>query len=1174
MGPTDPPPAFDYEAYLDTLVRLNHNFIRLWTWDLTRYEYKGDSGPRYAAPFPWPRIGPGEALDGKPRFDLSKLDQSYFDRLRARVVAAGERGIYVSVMLFEGHGVQHSLAPWRWDGHPFNVANNINGVNGDPDGDGKGIEVCTLAVPEVTRAQEAYVTRVLETLNDLDNVLYEIANEAGPHSTDWQYHMVRFIHEYESGKPKQHPVGMTFQYQGGSNETLFGSPAEWVSPNPDGGWRDDPPPGDGRKVVLSDTDHLWGIGGNQAWVWKSFLSGLNPIFMDPYLEIGLFTPAHPQGALDPKWDPVRRSMGYTRRFAERMDLVRMAPAPDMASTGYCLANPGREYLVYLPKGGEATVDLSAAAGPLAVEWFDPTRGATIRAPQATAGARTALTAPFEGDAVLYVRAVRGEEAAVAPEALTFVTPSAIPDDFRLSVSPKGRYLVDQRGEPFFWLGDTGWALFSTLTVEEAEKYLENRRQKGFNVVQCIIAHWSRGYFRASPDGHKPWLNDDPTTPDEAYFQRVDAILEIARQKGIVLGLLPAWGDLVVDRKTVTTANARAYGKWLGSRYRDVPNIVWILGGDQPPTGVEDVYRELAAGLDEGDGGRHLMTYHPRGGQQSSQFWHTEAWLDLNMMQSGHGFDLANYQRVLEDYARRPAKPTVDGEPRYENIINGLRKEGPRITAHQVRKAAYNAVLSGAAGHTYGCNGVFQFWVPDGEATWQPGIPWTEAIDLPGAFNMGLLKALMLARPWHELAPDPGLVVGGQGAGGHYVPAARSVGGDFAYLYVPEGQTVAANLARMGGEALDACWFNPRQGDYMAAGRFPAEGVVSFAPPPGDPDPDYVLVLASTGPERKPPDVVAAIALRDPERVVVLFSEPLDGKTATDVANYGLDRGVKVEGAVLSADGTSVWLRTSALADGGKYTLSVKGVADRASVPNVMAGTQTRELTFVAEPAVDREALQALYTFGEGQGATVGDTSGSKQPTPLRITDETAVEWTEGGLRVTKPTLIASEGPAAALADACQAAQAITLEAWVRPASADQDGPARIVTLSASPGERDFTLGQSRTAYIARLRTTVTGANGVPDVGAPDTLRAGEPAHVVYVRGESGLATIYVDGVEAVVSAVGGDLSNWSQEFRLALANELTSDRPWLGEYRLVAIYSRALSRAAVLEHFLAGSEAK
>jgi len=324
----------------------------------------------------------------------------------------------VAVMLFEGHGPRESGAPWRWDGHPFHATNNINSINGDPDSDGRGIEIHTLQVPAVTAVQEAYVRKVIETLNDLDNVLYEIANEAGAYSTEWHYHFIRFIHAEETRLRRQHPVGMTFQYARepqlrGTNTVLFAGPADWISPNPAGGYRDNPPAAAGSKVILADTDHLWGIGGNPQWVWKSFLRGLNPIFMDPYNRVEIIDVkgkkrttwtdhlvSPPQ--LDPKWDGVRQAMGQTRRFAERMNLAGTKPEPKLASTGYCLAS-AKEYLVYLPNGGEMTVDLSASPGKLAVEWFNPTQNKSVAGDKVEGGASRTFTAPFEGAAILYLK---------------------------------------------------------------------------------------------------------------------------------------------------------------------------------------------------------------------------------------------------------------------------------------------------------------------------------------------------------------------------------------------------------------------------------------------------------------------------------------------------------------------------------------------------------------------------------------------------------------------------------------------------------------------------------------------------------------------------------------------------------------------------------------------------
>ena len=238
----------------------------------------------------------------------------------------------------------------------------LNGINGDTDGDGRGVETHTLKIPAVTALQERYVRKVIDTVNDLDNVLYEIANESGVYSTEWQYHLIRFIKQYEKSKPKQHPVGMTFQWardkhHRGSNRLLFESPADWILPgaHDDGRYLylHDPPPGQVKKVILNDTDHLGGIAGTPAWAWKSFCRGLNPIFMDPYDNRILA-----KGSPD-QWNGLRQSLGHTRRLAERLDLAAMMPHGDLASTKYCLAQPGVAYIVYLPEGGEATVDLSA-----------------------------------------------------------------------------------------------------------------------------------------------------------------------------------------------------------------------------------------------------------------------------------------------------------------------------------------------------------------------------------------------------------------------------------------------------------------------------------------------------------------------------------------------------------------------------------------------------------------------------------------------------------------------------------------------------------------------------------------------------------------------------------------------------------------------------------------------
>jgi hypothetical protein len=403
-GPRRPPVPFDYAAYLRFLVRHDHNFIRLWSEQLPAFR---DPGGRthYVWPLPWERPGPGLAQDGQPRFDLTKLDPAYFERLRARVISAGEQGVYVAVMLFQAWNVVMRPAEGGWGFHPFRRGNNVNGVEADADGNGVGVEFFTLASPEVVRLQEAYVRRVVQAVNDLDNVLYEIANETGPASTAWHYHMIDVVRQEQDRRGRRLPVGMTFQAidPASTDEALYASAAEWISPGAVA-YKSEPPPADGRKVLLPDTDHLWGIGGSVDWVWKSFARGLNPIFMDPY----------DQPRSD-AWEPVRRAMGQTRRFARRLDLAAALPRPDLASSGYCLAKPGHQYLVYVPAAttrrvglvqgtprAEVTVDLTDVTGELTVEWLEPS-GDTLRTDRPVpGGAKRRFTAPFVGEAILYL----------------------------------------------------------------------------------------------------------------------------------------------------------------------------------------------------------------------------------------------------------------------------------------------------------------------------------------------------------------------------------------------------------------------------------------------------------------------------------------------------------------------------------------------------------------------------------------------------------------------------------------------------------------------------------------------------------------------------------------------------------------------------------------------------
>jgi hypothetical protein len=423
----DGPPVFDYNAYLNFLQAHHHNFFRLWRWEAPKWTDVQPQGVvKYCRPHPWIRSGPGMANDRKPKFDLNRFDESYFDRMRSRLVAARDRGIYASIMLFEGWELQFTDA---WTYHPFNRNNNVNGIDADANGDSRGLEFDTLQNSEMGKRllelQKAYMRKIIDTVNDLDNVLYEVCNEAGSYSTDWQYYIINFVKSYEARKAKQHPVGMTFQYPGGANIMLYKSPADWISPSSGNEWenyKDDPlpahrmrkrdrllstiqglpplsaiwpvtPPLNHGKVIVNDTDHLWGhTGGDNIWVWKSFCRGLNVLFMEE------LSPS-------PTWqDSARAAMGQTRKYSEKMNLASMVPSNELAETTYCLADAGREFLVFQPGNkGEFTVNLSRSSGTLAVEWLNVNTGTISAGRPISGGADRPFTTPFGGPAVLHLK---------------------------------------------------------------------------------------------------------------------------------------------------------------------------------------------------------------------------------------------------------------------------------------------------------------------------------------------------------------------------------------------------------------------------------------------------------------------------------------------------------------------------------------------------------------------------------------------------------------------------------------------------------------------------------------------------------------------------------------------------------------------------------------------------
>ncbi len=434
----------------------------------------------------------------------------------------------------------------------------------------------------------------------------------------------------------------------------------------------------------------------------------------------------------------------------------------------------------------------------------------------------------------------------------------------IQVSHNRRFLVTETGEPFFWLGDTAWELFHRLSLAEAEHYLEVRRQQGFNVIQAVILAELDGLHAPNANGHIPLCGDDPTRPNEFYFRHVDAVIRLAAEKGVYIGLLPTWGDKVCSEYWGTgpvifnQENARIYGRLLGERYQNDTNILWILGGDRPAEGYEDLWAAMAQGITEGLGFKPFITYHPRGGASSSTALHHADWLDMNMMQSGHCMvDAPNWEMIRADYELEPAKPTLDGEPNYEHhpcdpYLRPWKPEYGRFGEYDVRKQAYRAVFTGACGHTYGSHSIWQMYAPRYAPTTFASPYWDEAVHGPGARQMVHLKNLMLSRPYLSRIPAPDLLPDvtpppppvnnddrlNPRRAAHAV-ATRDSGGSYGLVYFPlAGQSLRVDLRPLAGR-VKAQWFDPREGREHPAGEHPQE-IVTFTSPLGGPD--WVLVL--------------------------------------------------------------------------------------------------------------------------------------------------------------------------------------------------------------------------------------------------------------------------------------------------------------------------------------------
>lgn len=422
----------------------------------------------------------------------------------------------------------------------------------------------------------------------------------------------------------------------------------------------------------------------------------------------------------------------------------------------------------------------------------------------------------------------------------------------LKISSNKRYLIHDDGKPFFYLGDTTWEIFHRLNRGEAEWFLRDRAAKGFTVMQSVVLAEEDGLNEPNPYGDRPLIDNNPTQPNEAYFEHVDFIVDVMASLGMWCGMLPTWGDKWnaskwgVGPEVFTPQNARVYGEFLGRRYKNKP-IIWIMGGDRPveTQAHRDILNAMAAGIKAGDEGRHLMTFHPTGRNTSSTVFHDADWLDFNMWQSGHTRNTPNWKDIARDYALTPTRPCMDGEPAYEDHPSAFNIENGYIEAYDNRKSLYWALFAGAHGHTYGCHPIWQFYTLGKNPKSFCRHTWQEAIHFPGSSQMQYARRLIESRPFLSRIPDQSLILrqaqdGDVGEGSYHVQATRDADGSYAFAYCAAMKPVTIDLSKLSGEVLGVHWYDPRTGAAHHAGNIKNDGLREFTPPRIWPD--WVLVL--------------------------------------------------------------------------------------------------------------------------------------------------------------------------------------------------------------------------------------------------------------------------------------------------------------------------------------------
>ena len=433
----------------------------------------------------------------------------------------------------------------------------------------------------------------------------------------------------------------------------------------------------------------------------------------------------------------------------------------------------------------------------------------------------------------------------------------------LRISADGHTFERTDGKPFFWLGDTAWELFHRLNKKEADYYLETRKEQGYNVIQAVILSELNGLTEPNRQGDLPLIDKNPNKPNERYFEYVDYVIKKAASLDMHIALLPTWGRYWSADTLFTSESAFQYGKFVGNRYKDQWNIIWVLGGDRIPMNEIqfEIIRQMALGLKDGDNGKHLITFHPYGNNTSLTFFQHESWIDFHMAQSGHAHrDEPTFLYALNNNSAKPYRPFIDGEPHYEDIpvkfweikLNDDYISNPYcmpdsltpygyFNDYDVRLSAYWSVFSGAAGTTYGNGSVWCFWE---EGRYSPLVikhSWRKSMESPGGKQMQFLKKIIEIYGINNLVPDNSVIVNNWSLCSDYQCALISKDYKSVLVYSPEGKYVRVSMKKLSSKNNFYRWYNPRNGVFLDKKKVDDQSlVVEFCPP--SQGTDWVLAI--------------------------------------------------------------------------------------------------------------------------------------------------------------------------------------------------------------------------------------------------------------------------------------------------------------------------------------------